>query len=868
MEMIETNVSIEQLMAHLIQLERERDHLSTELHMTQLLFRQMKHDRNRIARQLATTQRDLEHLKRSQATFKALGHHDYDSFRRRQKRYNRWISKQSLNGSSELIIGHKKSSKRKKKRKNNSINNGIVSNDYNCLPLPIRSSYRQFDTLNYPQMSTNDTIYENVSNVLNEHLQQQQQQHELLPSTSECKLRYNNSLRQCIEFSRSLLDLTKIDQNDNEISNQEKQLNISLINEEDQMIPIELNTEEECSKVRIIQLQNKPKDFLGIFFDTSLVDEVIVHKVITNSIADRSGIMPGDRLLEICGINVRKVNYRLANRIIEDCETDLIEFKLISSTSTTTTIDQASIVELNSNENVIKRKSTLTRRAAFKSKARLHSYLERKRSNESMLYQTSHLTVTLPRRIAINQPLAKIKLMGGNAVGIFVHSIGDDFLANLLQTGDQLLEYNNFDLTKATAEDAAIELAKPARNGILVAMFNMETYNQIQQRSMGDSFYIRTEFSRQSINKSLEFKKGDILYVDNTLYDGKPGFWRAWKVDERTGQRTMACGIIPSKYNAQCELLKQIQRSNQHNVSKNYNGKHSRQSSRWTRFRFILFWRSSLNKNKQTSHHQFYHHHRHNDQTTMTTMSNSRILASCRISYTQLSNDDDHENPNQIEEIIEHGFNDMETEDDDNAKSYQLVNMIPLRKPRLILLFGPFADLVAQRMEMEFAHQYRSLIIADSSKINQIIDDGRHPIITILNNNNLNIIEQYESNQWFPIMVSIHFRSPKHLKDTVNKWKMINQKTFNDNNNNYQLKGSNGVRRSSTIGFKMAKTFYNHMIDMEQRFNERNRRFHIRIVGNNLTFMCTQLKDRIDDEQNKVLWTEAKQLAKCDPVSE
>lgn len=57
-----------------------------------------------------------------------------------------------------------------------------------------------------------------------------------------------------------------------------------------------------------------------------------------------------------------------------------------------------------------------------------------------------------------------IALVGGNAVGIFIHSVQPDSLACHagLRTGDQILEYNGSDLRSSTAEEAAYELAKPA----------------------------------------------------------------------------------------------------------------------------------------------------------------------------------------------------------------------------------------------------------------------------------------------------------------------------------------------------------------------------------------------------------------------
>ena len=62
----------------------------------------------------------------------------------------------------------------------------------------------------------------------------------------------------------------------------------------------------------------------------------------------------------------------------------------------------------------------------------------------------------------------------------------------------------------------------------------------------GDSIYVRALFDRDEENEDeLSFKKDDILYVDNTLYNGILGVWRAWLIAE-DGNKS-GCGTIPSK---------------------------------------------------------------------------------------------------------------------------------------------------------------------------------------------------------------------------------------------------------------------------------------------------------------------------------
>ena len=70
-----------------------------------------------------------------------------------------------------------------------------------------------------------------------------------------------------------------------------------------------------------------------------------------------------------------------------------------------------------------------------------------------------------------------VRLVGGNAVGIFIHSVEIDSAAFAvsLRCADQILEYNNVDLRRATAEQAAYELAKPAENVAILIQYNPDS---------------------------------------------------------------------------------------------------------------------------------------------------------------------------------------------------------------------------------------------------------------------------------------------------------------------------------------------------------------------------------------------------------
>ena len=89
--------------------------------------------------------------------------------------------------------------------------------------------------------------------------------------------------------------------------------------------------------------------------------------------------------------------------------------------------------------------------------------------------------------------------------------------------------------------------------------FFVTEYNMIKDQP-GDSYFVRAMFSRclptyhgHDGSPQLAFKKDDILYIDNTMYNGVPGNWSAWIVDVE-GKRGQ-WGIIPSKYKVDEELL-------------------------------------------------------------------------------------------------------------------------------------------------------------------------------------------------------------------------------------------------------------------------------------------------------------------------
>ncbi|CAB0004616.1 unnamed protein product [Nesidiocoris tenuis] len=166
------------------------------------------------------------------------------------------------------------------------------------------------------------------------------------------------------------------------------------------------------------------------------------------------------------------------------------------------------------------------------------------------------------RRVHIDksaEPLG-IQISCLDSGGVFVSTVSEDSLACRvgLRVGDQLLEVCGINMRSATYELAANVLRQCGNSITMLVQYSPERYNEIKDKP-GDSFYIRALFDRQgdsSDQLQLRFRKDDILYVDNTMFNGVPGSWRAYLVDEHGRHSVANCGIIPSKYKVEEEVVR------------------------------------------------------------------------------------------------------------------------------------------------------------------------------------------------------------------------------------------------------------------------------------------------------------------------
>ncbi|KAF5296629.1 hypothetical protein FQA39_LY12457 [Lamprigera yunnana] len=582
---------------------------------------------------------------------------------------------------------------------------------------------------------------------------------------------------------------------------------------------------------------DKSNEPLGIQINCPESGGIFVSTVNDNSLASRVGLQIGDQLLEVCGINMRNATYNLAANVLRQCGNSITMLVQYSPDSTLlhSYIDNSIVISeyhelqesgscsgsssndegegeptpCNSPKGVRKSHqnsrnvplTALTNQNTLNRKSQPPSTLQRQNSNRNedeprYLYIATLKTSNLG-----------ISLVGGNAMGIFIHSVQPDSLAYHagLRTGDQILEYNGSDLRQATAEEAAYELAKPADKVTVFAHYRIDRYNEVKDKP-GDSLYIRCLFDRSGseLTDSLQlcFNKDDILYVDNTMFNGVPGHWRAWKLDSE-GHRQQ-CGIIPSKYKVEEELL--LKRST-----------------------------GDLETRGSTSaRRSFFRRKKHQRSGSR----DSKELASfCNVSSGWYS-----DNGTLHEDL--------------SLCSYQRVEKLDFPEFRPVLVLGPLAECVVDKLVTDFPDKFQKVMhetrhcsqaaldqeLSDNlivdyrrkgnyfecttvSAIRSVCSSQLHCMLDI----SVSSVEKLHRHQICPIVLLIKFKSTKQIKEVKDT--------------RYPLDKLSG---------KAAKEMYEHGLKLEVEY--RHQITTVIPAGVNIAYMCTQVKAAIDAEHNKSQW--------------
>ncbi|GAB6028550.1 hypothetical protein CHUAL_002693 [Chamberlinius hualienensis] len=551
------------------------------------------------------------------------------------------------------------------------------------------------------------------------------------------------------------------------------------------------NTKPSPGELRTIRINKTSEETLGIQIDCGPRGGIFVSSVSENSLAAQAGIHIGDQLLEVCGINMRSATYLLAANVLRQCGdsiTMLVQFNPekyreghdSSETSSSdgspiqTPTPQSSPKSSRNVGNLIDVDDGLP--ASATSTLKRQNTLVSSSNKES---QVGGGDIYAPRYVFLKMQTANlgITFLGGNAVGIFVH------------------KYNGVDLRHATAEQAAYELAKRADTITLLVQYSIDRYNEIQHLP-GDSFYIRTMFEHQTENPNeLSFRKDDILYVDNTMFNGVAGLWRAWIVDEEGHKKQ--CGVISSKYKVEEDFL--LRRS-LGDLDSETGSRRGVSSSR----------RSFFRRNRK--------HQRSNSR-------DSKELAS----FSDVSINSYSDSGTLIE--------------DPPILTYQRVERFADVTLRPVLLLGPLVDTILDKLIQDYPRRLVRCVpeVMDASPMtmeqgvqdNIYIDYRRrgnsfecntHCIIDVSPAG----VERLHRNQIYPIVIFIKFKSTKQIRELKDPRNQLEKVTT-----------------------KAAKEMYEHSLRVESEYKHLTSAV---IQGGNLALMSSQIRTQIDQLQHKAVW--------------
>nr|XP_015201859.1 PREDICTED: disks large homolog 5 isoform X3 [Lepisosteus oculatus] len=571
---------------------------------------------------------------------------------------------------------------------------------------------------------------------------------------------------------------------------------------------------------------HKGAEPLGISIVSGENGGIFVSKVTGGSIAHQAGLEYGDQLLEYNGINLRNATEQQARLIIgQQCDTITIlaqynphmyqlgnhsrsssRLEPIGNQSNpqgsgTTTPDNHSTIDTLSEQD----EGTMT------PPSKQTTPTTSPRNSFRMPIDASK-QIPEPRTVTIKKSQVElgIQICGGNLYGIFVESLEDDSPAKStggLMLGDMILEYNSFQMKNKTAEEAYLELLKPADSVTLKVQYRIDEFNRIREMA-GDGFYIRALYDRVAeMEQDLSFKKDDILYVDDTLPKGNFGYWMAWQLDENA--QKLERGQIPSKYMMDQEFYRR------HSMSEM---KDDSGSSR------------TLSAAARRSFFRRKHKHKRSGSKD-----GKDLLALDAISTDSIP---------FLEDCV--------------SLAYQRVQKVECTSPRPVLILGPLVDAVKDMLVKESPGKFcRCLLevmkasqqaiergvkdclfidykrrsghfdVTTVASIKEITDKDCHCLLDIAPH----AIERLHSVHIYPIVIFIRYKNAKQIKEQ---------------------------KDPVFLRDKVSQKHSKEQFEVAQKTEQEYSKFFTGIVqGGSLAYICTQIMTIVDQEQNKVLWIPA-----------
>uniref|UniRef100_A0A2K5XYI1 Disks large homolog 5 n=1 Tax=Mandrillus leucophaeus TaxID=9568 RepID=A0A2K5XYI1_MANLE len=562
----------------------------------------------------------------------------------------------------------------------------------------------------------------------------------------------------------------------------------------------------------------KGSEPLGISIVSGEKGGIYVSKVTVGSIAHQAGLEYGDQLLEFNGINLRSATEQQARLIIgQQCDTITIlaqynphVHQLSSHSRSSSHLDPAGT------HSTLQGSGTTTPEHPSVIDPLMEqdegpSTPPAKQSSSRIAGDTNKKTLE-PRVVFIKKSQLElgVHLCGGNLHGVFVAEVEDDSPAkgpDGLVPGDLILEYGSLDVRNKTVEEVYVEMLKP-RDGVrLKVQYRPEEFTKAKGLP-GDSFYIRALYDRLAdVEHELSFKKDDILYVDDTLPQGTFGSWMAWQLDENA--QKIQRGQIPSKYVMDQEFSRRLSMSEVKDDN-------------------------SATKTLSAAARRSFFRRKHKHKRSGS--KDGKDL----LSLDAFSNDS------------------IPLFEDSVSLAYQRVQKVDCAALRPVLILGPLLDVVKEMLVNEAPGKFcrcplevmkasqqaiergvKDCLFVDYKRrsghfdvttvasIKEITEKNRHCLLDIAPH----AIERLHHMHIYPIVIFIHYKSAKHVKEQRDPIYLRDKVT----------------QRHSKEQFEAAQK-------VEQEYS---RYFTGVIQGGALSSICTQILAMVNQEQNKVLWIPA-----------
>ncbi|XP_044798281.1 disks large homolog 5 isoform X6 [Bubalus bubalis] len=570
---------------------------------------------------------------------------------------------------------------------------------------------------------------------------------------------------------------------------------------------------------RHVKLQ-KGSEPLGISIVSGEKGGVYVSKVTGGSIAHQAGLEYGDQLLEFNGINLRSATEQQARLIIgQQCDTITIlaqynpHMRQLSSHSRSSShLDPVGIHSTLQGSGATTPEHPSVIDPLMEQDEGPGTPPAKQSTPSSRMVGDATKKTPEPRVVFIKKSQLElgVHLCGGNLHGVFVAEVEDDSPArgpDGLVPGDLILEYGSLDARSKTVEEVYVEMLKPKDSVRLKVQYRPEEFSKIKGLP-GDSFYIRALYERLAeVEPELSFKKDDILYVDDTLPQGSFGSWMAWQLDENA--QKIQRGQIPSKYVMDQEFSRRLSMSEV--KDDNSAAKTLSAAARRSFFRRKHKHKRSGSKDGK-------------DLLALDTFSNDSIP------------------------LFE----------DSVSLAYQRVQKVDCTSLRPVLILGPFLDVVKEMLVNEAPGKFcrcplevmkasqqaiergvKDCLFVDYKRrsghfdvttvasIKEITEKNRHCLLDVAPH----AIERLHHVHIYPIVIFIHYKSAKHIKEQRDPIYLKDKVT----------------QRHSKEQFETAQK-------IEQEYS---RYFTGVVQGGALSSICTQILAVVNQEQNKVLWIPA-----------